>query len=116
TVIPDGAIVLLRNVALVGDAGRVWNTDWVPFPAEVQGAQYAVEVRSIDAGKTANVDLFTAYDMDVAFPAAVAAPVTLSAVGLTVFNILSGMGRLVRVRITTNNNGTYMEVSAWLTP
>ena len=114
--IPHGAIVLIKNLAIVGDAGQAWNTDWVRFPSGIQNAQYMVEVKSIDVGKAVTFDLLTAYDFDTTFSVLVASLGPLAAIGMFGFNVISGMGQLVRLRITTNFPGTFMGASAWVLP
>jgi hypothetical protein len=111
----EDAITLLKNFTYVGDAAQSWATDWVYFPAANKQAQLAVVTKGRTGAGTVQVQLQTSFDTDTVVEVGVA--VSTGAPGsATLSDIATGLGPMVRVKLAAGGAGTFVTLSAYLTP
>jgi hypothetical protein len=100
-----------KDLALEGGPPLTWRTPWMPWPAQVEQAQFVVICKSRVAGDV-TVRLYTTWDTD---SETLSGGISVNAVGTSVQN-LSTIGPLVAVRFVFPTANTKLVVSAYVTP
>ncbi len=92
-------IYLLKNYAFASDPLAISRTEWARFPADLELAQLIVEVKSQEGASAAVVELETTWDMD-SVSLVPMATLTTGAPLVSIRDITSGIGPLVRLKLT----------------
>jgi hypothetical protein len=109
------AIWFAREQTVLGNNGDSWATPWSAFPPSHANAELWFNAKTLLSGSDFSLMPQTTWDTDEPIDL-LASPISLTSVVSSFASISSALGPLVRLRVTSNANGSKAVLSALLAP